>query len=208
MNLQVKNPKSGWRGSEDVWLEAAYEILISAGVDAVKVMPLAQNLGLSRTSFYHHFDSREALLTALINRWEQKNTGNLIKRTESFAETITEAIFNLFDCWIDADLFDARLDFAIRNWAQSAPDLKERTERADQYRINAITAMFRRFDYTEGQAETRARTLYYTQVGYISMMVQEPLELRVAKMPTYIETFSGVAASPSEINRFRARHGV
>lgn len=208
MDQIVEQKQSGWRGSAELWLDAAYGALVSAGVDAVKVMPLAQHLGLSRTSFYHHFDSREALLAALIRRWEDINTGNLIARTEQFAASITEAVFNLFDCWIDPALFDARLDFAIRNWALTDPALKPVIDAADRARISAITAMFARFGYIDAQAETRALTLYYTQIGYISMRVTEAREIRAARMPAYIETFTGRACGEADIARFRARHAL
>ena len=89
------------RLSEEDWLAAAYEVLTESGVEAVKVMPLAKRLGVSRTSFYWHFKDREELLEAMVRRWEERNTGNLVARTEAYAESIAEAMFNLFDCWID-----------------------------------------------------------------------------------------------------------
>ncbi len=206
MNEQSPEKKSGWRGSEDLWLNAAYDLLIEKGVDAVKVMPLAQTLGLSRTSFYGHFDSREALLAALVTRWRDKNTGNLIGQTRAYAETITEAVFNIFDCWLRPDLFDARLDHAIRNWALGDPALRAILEGNDADRIDAIAAMFERFGYTAEDARIRAFTIYYTQVGYVSMMVQEDTQVRVDRMPNYIEVFTGRSPTASEVERFRARH--
>lgn len=194
------------RGSEDLWLDAAYQVLIESGVDAVKVMPLAKMLKLSRTSFYWHFDSREAMLDALIERWKRKNTGNLIEQTRKYAESITEAMFNLFDCWIDDSLFDARMDFAMRHWALNSEQLKTALEETDRQRIQAIQQMFTRFGYSGSIAATRARTVYYTQVGYISMMVDEPLALRLERMPDYIEIFTGGVPSDAEIARFRSRH--
>lgn len=71
---------TGWRGSIDGWLEAAYDALLEGGVDAVKILPLAKRLKLSRTSFYWFFRDREELLAALIARWRDKNTGNLIRQ--------------------------------------------------------------------------------------------------------------------------------
>ena len=57
---------TGWRGSQEGWLEAAYEALVESGVEAVKIQPLAKKLKLSRTSFYWFFEDREQLLAALI----------------------------------------------------------------------------------------------------------------------------------------------
>lgn len=199
-------PDPATRGSEDLWLNAAYEVLVTAGVDAVKVMPLAQMLGLSRTSFYWHFKDREALLAALLDRWEAQNTGNLVARTEAYAESINEALYNLFDCWLTRDLFDSRLDFAIRNWALGDPAIKAKLQRTDETRITAIRAMFARFGYDPEQADTRAHTVYYTQIGYISMMVAEPRDIRIARMPAYVENFSGHPPAPAETARFLARH--
>ncbi|HEX9857476.1 MAG TPA: TetR/AcrR family transcriptional regulator, partial [Paracoccaceae bacterium] len=100
MEATQEPAERGWRGSADLWLDAAHAALIEGGVEAVKVGPIAARLGLSRTSFYWHFADREALLAALIARWQGQNTGNLIARTESYAETIAEAVLNLFDCWV------------------------------------------------------------------------------------------------------------
>lgn len=199
---------TGWRGSETLWLDAAYAVLVEAGVDAVKVGPLAKRLSLSRTSFYGHFDTREALLEALVSRWEAKNTGNLVARCEAYAATITEAIFNLFDCWIDPNLFDARFDFAIRTWALGDLSLRKRLEKTDQQRIAAIATMFERHGFDAEVARVRAYTIYYTQIGYISMMVSEPVALRVRRMPLYIQTFTGDLPLNAEVARFAARHGL
>ena len=208
MDGEFEGNGKGWRGSEDLWIDAAYSLLVETGVESVKVMTMAKALGLSRTSFYWHFPDREALLDALIRRWRDKNTGNLIARTELYAATIAEAVFNLFDCWITPDLFDARLDFAIRNWAQTAPELKRVLEQADAARIDAIRTMFERHGFSAVQADIRARNVYLTQVGYIAMMTEEPLDMRLARMPVYVETFTGRPPDPSDTERFMARHAA
>ena len=196
------------RGSQQVWLDAALEALTHRGVEAVKIMPLAQKLGLTRTGFYSHFASREALLEMIIRHWEQKNTGNLETRCEAYAETICEAVFNLFDCWIDPDLFDARLDLAIRNWARNAAALQARLDAADARRTKAITQMFLRAGYPEPEAHTRAMTILYTQIGYISMQITEPLPARIGRMPAYVEVYTAQKPTSQEIKRFNARHGL
>jgi len=196
------------RGTRDIWLDAAYEALIDGGVEAVRVMPLAESLNVSRTSFYWHFEDREALLNALIAHWREKNTGNLIRQTQLFAETICEAVLNLFDCWIDPELFDARLEFAMRNWSQTSQELKEIFRATDSERIQAIRDMFARFGFDPYQADIRASTIYLTQVGYISIKADEALAQRIRRMPAYVETYTGRAPSQSEIDRFMARHRV
>lgn len=205
---QAAERQQAVRGSPEHWLEAAHALLVEAGVDQVRPGLLAERMGLSRTSFYGHFDSRDDLLAALVERWQKKNTTNLIARCEAYADSLSEALFNLFDCWLSSDLFDAGLDVAVRNWALGDAALRDLLEQNDRARIAAITAIFARFGQPPDLAEVRALTVYYTQIGYIAMMVQEPAELRIQRMPLYIQTFSGVAPTGAEIARFRARHGL
>ena len=90
--MNMTRTERGWRGTPDLWLDAAYDLLVEGGIEAVKVMPLAARLGLSRTSFYWHFPDRETLLSGLVDRWKAKNTGTLVARSELPAATIAEAM--------------------------------------------------------------------------------------------------------------------
>lgn len=199
-------PPKKQRGSAEIWLNAAHGALTELGVDAVTISELSRRTGLTRTSFYWHFKDREALLDALVICWEQKNTGNLITRAEAYAESVTEAMFNLFDCWLDPDLFDADFDLAIRNWARNDTALQGRLDLADAKRFDAISRMFERFDYAPIQAQVRSRSILYTQIGYISMQISEDWQQRISRMPAYIEVFTGHRPRDGEIRRFEARH--
>lgn len=195
------------RGSKDLWLNAAYDLLISQGIDAVKIMPLAKRLNLTRTGFYWFFANLEELHSAMIDRWERENTDTLVERCNRPANTITEALFNLMDCWLDPALFDARLDLAIRNWARIDADLQRRVSDADARRIAAIAQMFTRHGFRTEQAEARSLTVIYTQIGYISMQVAEPRPARLARVQHYVELFAGTAPSARDVAAFLARHG-
>lgn len=197
---------TGWRGSIDGWLEAAYDALLEGGVDAVKILPLAKRLKLSRTSFYWFFRDREELLAALIARWRDKNTGNLIRQAEAYAESIAEATLNVFDCWLDRNLFDAKFEFAIRSWALQSEEILKEVQAADNARLAALGRMFERFGHEPVAADVRARTLYLVQIGYISMQTEEDLDLRLKRIPEYVAIFTGTAPEPREMDRFLARH--
>ncbi|MFQ6241487.1 TetR/AcrR family transcriptional regulator [Sinorhizobium meliloti] len=198
---------SGWRGSPDVWLGAAYESLLDAGIDAVKIQPLAKKLNLSRTSFYWFFKDREELLDRLVSRWREKNTGNLVRQSEAYAETIAEAMLNVFDCWLDGGLFDSQFEFAVRSWALQSPEILAEVQSADQQRVDALTRMFLRFGHGEARADVRARTIYLVQIGYISMQTKEDVSVRMKRIPEYVEIFTGQAPEQRELDRFFARHG-
>jgi AcrR family transcriptional regulator len=202
-----KTQDSGWRGSAEGWLEAAYDALKESGVDAVRVMPLAKRLNLSRTSFYWFFQDREQLLAALLARWKDKNTGGMVKQSESYAENITEAILNVFECWLNPEVFDSQFEFAVRSWALQSEEVTQEIVAADDARISALTAMFRRFGYEQDGADTRARTIYLTQIGYISMKTTEDITERFRRIPHYVAIFTGKAPRKRELDRFYGKFG-
>jgi AcrR family transcriptional regulator len=204
---RTNGDETGWRGSANVWLAAAYDELVDGGVDAVRIVPLAKRVNLARTSFYWFFTDREALLEALIDLWREKNTGGISKQANATAESVTEALLNVMDCWFDRELFDSKFEYAIRSWALQSPDVAADVLRADKIRLKALTKLFVRHGHPPSLADVRARTIYLTQIGYISMKTQEKLAERMARIPYYIEIFAGEPPTRRELERFYARHG-
>ncbi len=197
---------SGWRGSQEGWLEAAYDSLLESGIDSVKILPLAKKLKLSRTSFYWFFKDREELLDGLVSRWREKNTGSIVKQSEAYAETVAEAMLNVFDCWLDSRLFDSKFEFAVRSWALQSEEILQEVQEADRTRMDALVSMFKRFGYPEIGADVRARTTYLVQIGYIARQSNESISVRMKRIPEYIAIYTGEAPQQRELDRFFARH--
>ncbi|MCB1341901.1 MAG: TetR/AcrR family transcriptional regulator [Pseudooceanicola sp.] len=196
---------TGWRGSRELWLDAARTALLESGLDAVKIQPLASRLNIARTSFYWFFKDRNALLEALLDTWEAKNTGAFVEACGAYAETIAEAILNLIVMFQDETRFEPQFDFAVRSWAHQSAAVASRVNATDERRLQAIRAMFERFGFAADDADVRARTVYLTQIGYISMQVRETPELRLTRVRGYVRTFCGSEPTEAEMNRFRAR---
>lgn len=195
---------TGWRGSREGWLEAGYQALIEGGVDAVKIMPLAKRLNLSRTSFYWFFADREALLAALLDDWERRTTRPLVEATAHYAETASEAMLNVLGCFLVPAIFDARVEFAVRSWSLQAEAVAARIREADEQRLSALAQMLVRWGHDAAEADIRARIIYLTQIGYISMQAREDIETRLARIPLYVKIYAGRAPEPREMARFEA----
>lgn len=194
------------RANRDTWIEAAYTLFVNDGIEAVKIMPLAKMLNLTRTGFYWHFKDLSELQDVIIDIWQTRNTGIIVERCSMPAQSLCAGLFNLIDCWIDNDLFDAPLDLAIRNWARNDERLQVLVERSDNDRLNAVKALFERFDKTGDAAHYRALTVILTQTGYYSMHVSEPRLQRAIAGCQYVEIFAGVSPTPAEKHAFLERH--
>ena len=186
------------------WVAAALTALKSAGITRVKVAQLAEQLDIRRSSFYWYFADRPALEQALLEIWEAHNVASIVDHAGRPAPSITAAVLHLFECWADPALFDHRLEFAVREWARRDDSVRERLERADARRIEAIADMHRRFGDDDTTAVVRARVQYHSQIGMYALGVDEPTDERLRLAPTYLAVFTGQQPTDAEIAEFTA----
>ncbi|MDH3667207.1 MAG: TetR/AcrR family transcriptional regulator [Paracoccaceae bacterium] len=184
------------------WLDLAARVLIEHGVSQVKVLTLANRLGVSRSSFYWYFQSRKDLLDQLLDRWEGQNTNAILDHAARPAGNICRAVMHLFECFIDPRQFDPRLDFAVREWARRSPDVRARLDAADAARVAAIRDVFLAHGFEEIEAFTRARIIYFMQIGYYALVENEPFDTRFSMLPHYLAAFTSEQPDPAEMWAF------
>ena len=186
------------------WLEKALDVLVGHGVDAVRITRLADLLGVTRGSFYWHFKDRTEVLNAMIEFWDRKNTTHIVEASRRGPD-LEGSVLAVFEAWLIPERFDPRLDFAIRDWARGDGRLQAIVREADRKRLDALAAMFARHGFDHAQAEIRARNIYYIQMGYYALDVQEPMSVRLSLLPTYFETYTDRKLSPEAIAAFRSK---
>lgn len=188
------------------WVRTALNILVDDGAAEVKILGLAARLGCSRSSFYWFFKDRDALLSELLSQWRARNTAAIVDRAGAPAARISQGVLNIFDCWADPRLFDARLDFAVRDWARRSDHAAAEVNRADAERLAAITALFARHGASPAEATVRARTLYFMQIGYYALEIRETLADRLSLLGDYVLAFCGEAPDTRDIAEFIKRN--
>ena len=201
--LEVGDVASGGRLNKTDWIEQALEVLVNDGIDQVKVQAMAKRLNVARSSFYWHFEDLQQLLDELLSYWLTRNTGPIIERAMRPATSISRAIFNVFECWVDRNLFDPNLDIGVRLWGRKDPKVRSIVEQADDQRVDAIARMFGRYGFEEEEAFTRARVLYFTQIGHYTLEVRDSMAMRLTHVPSYILTFSGELPDPKDMEAFK-----
>ena len=67
--------------TREQWVDAASAAFRRDGLAGVRVEAVARDLGVTKGSFYWHFDDRRALVDAVVERWEAEQTEDVIART-------------------------------------------------------------------------------------------------------------------------------
>ena len=181
------------------WLKSALEIFVSEGIEAVRITRLAEDLEVTRGSFYWHFKNREDLLHSLVSFWKDKNTAAITEPLDE-AKSLSDGVLRFFEACLDPTQFDPRLDLALREWARRSDSIHQLVDDEDAARM-----FYQRFDYPMPQALIRARVLYYSQIGFYALGTRESLDTRLGYTEAYFEAFTGRQLSSLEADRFR-RH--
>ncbi len=150
------------RLTRDDWLAAGFELLREHGAGAVTIDRLTQRLGVTKGSFYHHFTNRDELSLALLEAWERKLTGELIEASRlgrDFAERNRQLTGR------GLELYEPRLEVAIRAWALHDPVARAVQERVDQRRLNYLEELFRLLTNDLQLAADLAQIRYAFTVG-------------------------------------------
>lgn len=190
------------RMTRDAWIAAGIAALVEEGIANVKIQVMAKALAVSRSSFYWFFADLQELHRALLDHWLRKNTSPIIERALRPAPTVTKAVCHIFECWVDPDLFDPRLDAAVRAWGQVDAAIRAVVDQADDQRVDAVTRMFLRYDYPQDVAFIRARVLYFTQIGHFTLGMRDDREMRLRLLRPYLFSFTGRHASDAEVEAF------
>lgn len=160
-------------GRED-WLRGALELLSTAGVEGVKVVPLAEKLGVTSGSFYWHFTNRKDLHNALLEYWEREMTDSAIEAAKPFEGPPEERIWHLMEQVMVTGL--ARYDLAIWLWAQSDTVAQTVFQRAMSKRFAFATWMFMEAGFSETQAEARGRLMVTYMMGESTLVPDGPIK--------------------------------
>jgi AcrR family transcriptional regulator len=144
------------------WCDAALDAIAAGGIEGVVVESLAKRLGVSKGSFYWHFENREALLRAAAERWEQVLTDEVIDSLAHVGDPVERLRVLLMGALgraravrVEAGLVWSRDNDVI------APVLRRVTRR----RVSYLTGLFVECGHARSEAEQRARVAYGAYVG-------------------------------------------
>jgi AcrR family transcriptional regulator len=122
------------RSSKAAWVEAGFVLLRDGGQDMLTIERLCEALEKTKGSFYHHFESMDLYLDAVLQAWEERNTKGPIEEANRNASrgarrsSLDGAVKRL----------DSRLDIAVRAWGLRDARARAYVERVDDARIRYL----------------------------------------------------------------------
>ena len=129
----------------------------------MRVERLADGVGVTKGSFYHHFRDRGALLEALLDYWSREMTDAEFARLETLRGGLAQRLLALAEDVLEKGM--GRYDPAIRAWARHDRKVAAAVAQVDRRRVKALAGFFEEGGFSTAEARIRARTFYTFLLG-------------------------------------------
>ncbi|HEX4199281.1 MAG TPA: TetR/AcrR family transcriptional regulator [Caulobacteraceae bacterium] len=144
------------------WLEAGQALLKEGGLRALKLRPLADALGVSTGSFYHHFVDFPAYQAALADYFSGDQIRRVLAEADEGADPLGR-IERLVGIVVREGL--SQLGLAMRAWAESDVRARAAVQGQDAAVLAFLTENLRGLGFAETEARVRAYALVAVAVG-------------------------------------------
>jgi AcrR family transcriptional regulator len=166
------------------WAEAALQLIAEKGLRALTVGALATRLGVTKGSFYWHFESRSTLLTAALARWEQGATTETMRALDAVQDyrQRLELILNAA-----SQPPRSRSLYAALAEAAGDPVVRRTLNRVAQARIGYLEVCYSSLGLSGARARSNAVFAYAAYRGLLQLAHEAPVAL-----PTDWSSYSDV----------------
>lgn len=153
------------------WEEAAIDVLAQHGLSAIAVEPLAVRIGVTKGSFYAHFDTRDDLIAAVLARWEALDTDQTIRDVEQIADP-TQRLARLLELNFERPRWGRA--FAALCATVDDPRVKPFMDRVYRRRLAYFEQALTDLGIDAAEAQDRAVLIYTAYVGFWRIIAADP----------------------------------
>ena len=176
---------AGNRLSVDDWIQAGFAILAEEGMKALKIDRLCARLGVTKGSFYWHFDGMSSYRTALIQAWGELRDEDRRQIDEMGEVPPRERLSKMM-----ASLVSPRhwtLERAMREWARSDESVATSVRAADRRLLRAVRQAFLDYGFGPDDADLRATATFAAGIGFLHLSGPTPDEGDAARGDRFLE---------------------
>jgi AcrR family transcriptional regulator len=143
------------------WLEEGLTLLAEAGAGTLTIELLTNRLGMTKGSFYHHFQNFQDYKEHLLSFYEDETTLQVIESAEQH-----EVPLDRFEQVIQATLHHhSQLEVSIRTWALQDPFVQNYQQRIDQRRLAYLAELAFLICHDRERAHRISQLFYSLYVG-------------------------------------------
>ena len=161
--MSPRKSRSRVRLSRKDWVEAAWKVFREGGPGEVSITEIASRLGLTKGSFYWHFEDRDDFRRAMLEHYQETQTDLVIRALRDVSGDPKQLIralvlFLAKECDLDHEQ-------TVHDWAQQDPEVAEAVAEEQKRRIAFVAGQFRKSGMPARKARFRAEAMVLMLMG-------------------------------------------
>jgi AcrR family transcriptional regulator len=166
--------RTGRRLSRADWIEGALHALAEGGLPALGVEDLAQRLGVTKGSFYWHFEDTEELLRGVVQRWEELAVDRVMTDLVELKRPC-DVIRRIIEQTVTIDHPQRRLRYRVEVVAAALaewhPVFRPAYIRISERRLNGLSMLYLATGLDPDDATRLGRVAYITLLGVYPLLL-------------------------------------
>ncbi len=145
-------------------MDGALALLAREGVSAVKIPRVCQELGVTKGSFYWHFDDIGQLMEAMADRWSARQSEVIRALGAMESVPVEQRIANMA-----ANLIERTwaIEATVREWARSDEKVAATVRALDRQIFETVQKALLELGFAAEDARLRAGAMVYLGIGFI-----------------------------------------
>jgi AcrR family transcriptional regulator len=146
------------------WLNEGKKRFANEGVQGINIKEMANSIGVAKTSFYHHFKTRDEYLKCLLEYWVEDGTLQIMNKVAIIENPyarlskLTELAFN--------NIENDKFLFHLRSYAQKDKYAASVIKKLENNRLKFLTKIFTEMNCSISEAKKKAKTYYIYYLGF------------------------------------------
>ena len=168
---------SGPRLTRADWIEAAWAVLRDTAAAQPSVAEIAKRLGVTKGSFYWHFEDRADFRSAMFEFFHEEQTEFVMRAMRAVEGTPGQRLRALSSFL--AEHLDASRERAVYQWAAHDAEIAAAVAEDQEQRIAYVAGMLRAGGWPPAKARARATIFVLLMSGWnLTRPAQRAAELR------------------------------
>lgn len=176
---KVPYSKKEFRKAEIPWLCLGLKSITEEGSRNFRIDTLSKEIGISRTSFYHLFQTKSNYFTRLCEYWAYTGTYKYFEHLASIKEPKNKLIELLRIIY--KDRLEGMAWISFKHIGEDNPAVNEIIEKIEKSRMQFVSDILVNIGYSHDIAEVKARVLMYFYFGWMVLHWQDNDKIEISK---------------------------
>lgn len=173
------------RLSREDFLARALEVLSKDGESELRIDRLVKAIGVTKGSFYWHFENRLEFVHSLAEYWKRWSTDRVITEIGDSLPEPKATLRKIHEIVSREDLI--RYDLVMRSWATHEPEVARAVDSVDRTRSAFVRHQFERLGFRGQELEMRTRTFVVTTSMWAVVHRDETTKARLQRLGAVLE---------------------